>query len=122
MHSRNTDSRHFLATNVVCVLVLTACLMIWVVFGGGTEPKDEYTAAAAIILFAVVGIGWVDFLLKNEQKVFAVLAGWWERLWLAFAGRLSPGGIRRLISAGKIRHCGASWRDNGDARIIPPEE
>lgn len=123
MNSHNTDpdKRHFCAVNIVCVLVLTACLVVWVVFCGGTEPKDEMTSAAALVFLAVVAVGWVNHLLNNEKRIFVALDALWERLWLAFAGRLSPDGARRLIGTRKVRHCGFTWRDNGNAKVVPPD-
>lgn len=122
MNSHNTcDDRHFLATNVVCALVLTACLVVWVIFRNGTEEKDEMTSAAALVILAVVAVGWVNHLINNEKRVFAALGALWENIWLHFAGRFSPGGARHLISTGTVRHHSFAWRDHGDAKIVPPD-
>lgn len=119
MNSHNTDNRYFLATNIICVLVLTACLAIWLGFRGSEEPRDIYIAWGGFLLVLFVLGEWVLHLLKHGERIFAAINGWWEYIWLNCAGRLSPGGARHLIATGRVRHCGFQWR-NGDAKVVPP--
>lgn len=123
MNSRNTcDKRHFVATTIICVLVIVACAIIAFACRDSAEPRDVYTRLFTAGFAMFLTIEWVFYLLIGEKNNFLVVAtGWWEHLWLRFVGRLSPDGARHLIATGKVRHCGFAWRDHGDAKVVPPE-
>lgn len=114
------DSQHLLATGVVTFVVALACLSLYLVFRNGTEDRDIYVATFSACFGLLLAGLWLVDLVSGRWQVIA--QAWWEYAWLQWAGRLSQGGIRRLIATGMVRWCAFVWKDRGQPRVCPPSQ